>query len=301
MKRALLCTGLALTVIALVAMPAQAGQGNNTPSGPSYNLQVIAFDHCPGGTFTGSSRHEIAVLGDFGSGVCSNDEHQGCDNNGECTGGVCRDIATCASDGSACEVDSDCPAYDVNDLSADWCAAGPLPTGDPNSLVKTNKIFLTPAPEGESFQVLDGNACDSSGAAFQLPTDVYTQYSVYIRLVGKPGSKIGVTLCATELGQCISNVCVGGANDGAACVNNNDCSDELVCSTDNVIRVRTKGKSSFTNVTDELLTMTLCTDSPCTKANLATVTIFDPGYEDFFWNWNTQGRPHAQLKFYPNS
>src|SRR5262245_30675466 len=55
------------------------------------------------------------------------------------------------------------------------------------SLDKTNKIFLTPAAD---FSIADGNACDGDGAIVDLPTDVSTTYEVFVRLVGKPGSKI---------------------------------------------------------------------------------------------------------------
>src|SRR5262249_28083691 len=43
-----------------------------------------------------------------------------------------------------------------------------------DDISKTNKIFLLPAPAGESFQVLDANATDANGAQFQLPADVST-------------------------------------------------------------------------------------------------------------------------------
>src|SRR5438093_3805467 len=59
------------------------------------------------------------------------------------------------------------------------------------TLDKRNKIFLQP---GDSFQVIDGNACD--GAIFQLPTNFC--YQVYARALGTPGGYANVTTCALD-------------------------------------------------------------------------------------------------------
>jgi len=50
--------------LALAAAPALAQKvtGNLAPSGSHYNLNIIGHDNCPGGTFTGSNRHAIAVF-----------------------------------------------------------------------------------------------------------------------------------------------------------------------------------------------------------------------------------------------
>jgi hypothetical protein len=37
-------------------------------------------------------------------------------------------------------------------------------------------------------------------------------------------------------------------------------------------------------------------DATCSGST--KVALFDAPYEDFFWNWNTQGKPHAQLRFW---
>src|SRR5262245_17878166 len=47
------------------ASTAWAGNGNGIPSGPRYNLQVIAYDNCPAGDFTDSNRHQIAVKANY--------------------------------------------------------------------------------------------------------------------------------------------------------------------------------------------------------------------------------------------
>jgi hypothetical protein len=87
--------------------------------------------------------------------------------------------------------------------------------------------------EGE-FAVLDANATDGTGA-FQLPVpdadaDGITEYSVYSRALGTPGGSSTTTTCATD-----------------------PVTGEVICSTLSSVLVRTKGKSSFTNVSAELL------------------------------------------------
>jgi hypothetical protein len=123
---------------------------------------------------------------------------------------------------------------------------------------KRNKIFISPGPD---FRVLNSNACaPTEGARLQLPPQAPTDYNVFVRLVGRPDSTVMAFSCAT-LGT------------------------EIVCGTSfTKTRLTGKGEPSFTNVTNNLL-----------KIN--GVQIFESGYEDVFWVWNTTGRPHAQVWF----
>ena len=98
-------------------------------------------------------------------------------------------------------------------------------------LTGKTKILLS---EGSTFQVLDANGTDGS-AAFQLPNpdpdnSGITTYSVYARALGKPGGAAQIATCATD-----------------------PVTGEEVCSTLNYLSVRSKGKSTFTNVSKELL------------------------------------------------
>ena len=138
-----------------------------------------------------------------------------------------------------------------------------------SAIDKRNKIYLQ---EGDDFQVLDGNACDG-GAKFQLPAG---GYEIYARALGKPGGSATMTTCATGAGD---DLVLGTADD------------EIVCSTENVILVRNKGKSSFTNVTRELTSIVLDDGT--------RVSIFDPLLQDYFWNYENRGLRLAQLRFYP--
>jgi hypothetical protein len=163
---------------------------------------------------------------------------------------------------------------------------------NPDKLVRQNDIMLGPGP----FAVLDGNACTDGVASFQLPLNpcaetldqacslddpMFQEYEVYTRLVGKPGTGIDVTTCAT--------------ND----INNtpNDPTDDIVvCSTESLIDKRQKGQApKFVNHSKELLTVCLATVTPgvCDTR----VALFAPQLQDFFWNWNTDGKAHAQLFF----
>lgn len=239
MKR-ITTTTVSGVLIGAVSSTALAGNGNNLPPGPHYELQVIAYDNCPAGDFADSNRHQIAVKADYQvvSGDLSSNQ-----------GGTSK-----------------------------------------QDIIKQNTIKLSSSPSGD-FQVLDGNACRdrNDGAELLLPEDVSGKYKVYVRLVGGQGTGIGVTSCAEEL--------TGTDFDG------NGTTDEILCSTENVVEFRGSGKGGaglkFTDYTKELLTVCLDTyddgnfDGECD----VRVSLFDPSLEYYFWQWNTQGRAHAQLVF----
>lgn len=127
-------------------------------------------------------------------------------------------------------------------------------------LDKTNKIFIVSGPD---FRVLRSNACNSQdGAQLQLPPQAPTDFNVFVRLVGKPQSQLTAFTCAT----------LSGTNT-------------IVCGTAfTKTRLTGKGEPSFTNVTNQLL-------------RINGTQIFDLGFEEVFWVWNTTGRPHAQVWF----
>ncbi|MBI3659039.1 hypothetical protein HY230_01025 [Candidatus Acetothermia bacterium] len=150
------------------------------------------------------------------------------------------------------------------------------------------KIFLQAGPD---FLVLDANGTDSNGASFQLPnpdptgTGV-TTYSVYARALGTPGGSSILTTCATD-----------------------PSTGELLCSTENLVSVRNTGKSSFDNVSKQLLTIVIVVD-PTTNPGLAaclhissTTTVrlplFDPCLQSFLWDYDNNGLKLLQLRFYP--
>jgi hypothetical protein len=137
---------------------------------------------------------------------------------------------------------------------------------------KTN-IYLQP---GE-FQVIDGNGTDSNGARFQLPDpdpdgDGVTSYNVFARALGKPG------------GSAVATSCVKDADGNRWCL------------TENVVQVRNKGKSSFSNVSKQLLTV--CVDTDGDGSCDVREYLFDDATHDYFWEYDNKGLRVAQLRFY---
>ncbi len=164
---------------------------------------------------------------------------------------------------------------------------------------KVNRIFLR---SGDDFWVQDGNACDN-GAYFHLPITAancstcgdlaveptFTEYEVRARLVGKPGGKVTVTSCVEVI--IIDPITL-------------EPTDETLCSvgSENIwVETRTVGRgkvqNKWENVSKELLTVCVDTndDTVCDKR----VGLFDTFGEDYWWDWETQGRPHVQLVFVP--
>lgn len=149
------------------------------------------------------------------------------------------------------------------------------------------------APSG-GFQVLDGNATDSNGALFALPSpdpDPYdgisgcpigatctTSYSVYMRVLGKPGGSINLKSCFSDAsGQWCS---VG---------------DENI-----VTQTRSTGKSTFTNVSKQLLTV--CWDSDLNGVCDTRDYIFGRTGASYWWEYVVNSDfKLAQLRFYPIS
>jgi hypothetical protein len=136
------------------------------------------------------------------------------------------------------------------------------------------KILLK---EGEDFQVLDANGTDGNGAKFQLPDpdpedDLVLCYSVFARALGKPG------------GKSYTNTCF------------EDTLGNTYCSVDTLKLERKKGKSTFTNVSKELLTLYLDVDG---DGSLERVGLFDDKAWQYFWDYDNQGLKLAQLRFYP--
>lgn len=127
------------------------------------------------------------------------------------------------------------------------------------------------------FQVLDGNCTTDGVAAFQLPSpdadnDGITSYSVYARALGKPGGNSTTTTCFDD------------AQTG-----------ETYCSVYQMVLVREKGKSSFTNVSKQLLYVYADTDGDGT---VERIPLFSDSLDDYFWSYDNNGLKLAQLRFY---
>jgi hypothetical protein len=124
------------------------------------------------------------------------------------------------------------------------------------------------------FNVLDANGTDGS-ATFQLPSpdpdgDGTTTYSVFARALGKPGGSSSTTTCFTDaLGT--------------------------YCSIYSSVQVRSTGKSSFENVSRQLLYVYTDTDG---DGALERYPLFSDALADYYWQYDNSGLHLLQLRFY---
>lgn len=142
----------------------------------------------------------------------------------------------------------------------------------------TTKIMLNQSAEAGVFDVLDKNGTDGQ-ASFELPAP--GSYTIWARALGKPGGQAKVTTCATD-------TALNTAGE--------------ICSTQNEVFVRDKGKSSFRNVTDALTTIILdvvADSAAVTACGATTVSLFDPCLIGFFWQYDNNGLKLLQIRFYP--
>lgn len=175
-----------------------------------------------------------------------------------------------------------------------------------------SKILLE---EGD-YAVLDANGTDGE-AAFSLPApgldayevgasdgaDVESEYSVFIRPLGKPGGWATMTTCAELVDSTFAGLL--GNRDLKEITNRAE--DGAYCSVEQVgseILTRTKGKSSFTNVTAELLTIVFELEVDTDGDGIADDTIqirvplFDGIIEGEYWEYDNNGLRLAQVRFY---
>ena len=139
-----------------------------------------------------------------------------------------------------------------------------------------SKIYLTQAPEGESYQVLDKNGTDSDGAEFQLPApdpddNGTTDYSVFARALGMPGGSATMTTCGT------------------------DPNGELECSLISLSLNASTRPAKFTNVSKYLLYIYADVDE---DTDVDRVPLFADNWSGFYWDYDNNGLKLAQLRFY---
>lgn len=138
----------------------------------------------------------------------------------------------------------------------------------------TSKIVLSEGP----FKVIDGNGTDGS-AGFSLPSpdanqDGVSDYAVYTRLVGQPGSGIDLRTCGIDPVDGTSTFC-----------------SQTTFSMDRIL-----GTSDFQDVSEKLLAVYADIDG---DSGVDRVPLFSSGLDGNFWDTDTEGRVHVQLKFCP--
>jgi len=146
-----------------------------------------------------------------------------------------------------------------------------------------SKIMLS---EGD-FMVLDANGTDGNGAAFQLPNpdvdeDGTTEYSVYVRALGKPGGSAKMQSCYTDT------------------TTETWCAVDIEGGVSQIDITRTKGRSTFTNVSKDLLYVDVCLAvdlaGNCTDSKV--MPLFSDELSEYFWDYDNAGLRLAQLRFY---
>ncbi len=186
------------------------------------------------------------------------------------------------------------------------------------SLSGHNKIELC---EGEDFAVLDANAFDDP-AQFMLPppgidpyviggdmtdVDTETDYSVFVRPLGKPGGWCTITTCADVLDSTFGDLL---PNQVYREILNSPGYFGGYASIEQVgqdITLREKGKSTFTNVTAQLTTIVfrvwvdLDADTVQDEGEIyyVRVPIFDDSLAGEYWDYDNYGLKHLQVRFYP--
>jgi hypothetical protein len=183
-----------------------------------------------------------------------------------------------------------------------------------NDQADRTKIYLQ---MGDDFAVLDKNGTDGE-ALFQLPdpdlepyvigdpgdADTESAYSVFIRPLGKPGGWATITTCADLMDSTFAGLLPGSL---VSIMNRNEGGDTY-CSIEQVgqeITERPQGKSKFTNVTAELLTIVfqvVVDTDPGEGVTLETVCIrvpiFDDILENEYWEYDNYGLKNLDVRFY---
>jgi hypothetical protein len=173
-------------------------------------------------------------------------------------------------------------------------------------------IYLQEGP----LAVIDANGTDSDGATFQLPApgydahlvgdpgdaDVTSNYSIFIRPLGKPGGWATITTCAELVDSTFAGLLPGTflrTLNREGLVEGTQCSIEQVGQD---ILMRTKGKSSFTNVTAELTSVVFEVVYIDADGNEQTVQIRVPIFDEImdgeYWEYDNNGLRLAQLRFF---
>ena len=183
--------------------------------------------------------------------------------------------------------------------------------------VHLNKKSVIKLKEGPDFAILDRNGTDQDGAKFQLPdpgldpylvggdlqgVDTLSDYSVFVRPLGKPGGWATITTCADLVadpniadflsGKFMSVLNRAGFDGGYASI-------EQV---GQEITLREGGKSKFQNVTAELLTIVLAVEVELADGSIIVeyvrVPIFDDRLENEYWEYDNHGLKLLQVRFY---
>ena len=168
------------------------------------------------------------------------------------------------------------PHYDLNIIGVQNPKTADMTGTDGHSLfVPLQGQCKINLQEG-TFSVLDRNCTDGS-AVFQLPNpdptnSGQTVYSVYARALGKPGGSSSTQTCFVDT-----------------------TTSTTYCSIYQAVVVRSSGKSSFSNVSQQLLYVYYC---DTTTSKVVRVPLFSSPLYQYYWSYTNNGLKLAQLRFY---
>ena len=137
------------------------------------------------------------------------------------------------------------------------------------------KIMLAP---GEDFYVEDCNGLVGP-ASFVLPADVSTEWSVWVRALGKPNKEADIRTC-------------GEYTDDAGITWDEICGTTITLRSHKKVQPADKGpvgdekNQKFQNVSKYLL-------------YIDGVPLFADDWRGWYWDYNNKGLKIAQLRFYP--
>jgi hypothetical protein len=171
--------------------------------------------------------------------------------------------------------------------------------------------------DADDYAVLDKNGTDGDGALVALPdpgldpyivgdkgdADTMSDYSVFVRPLGKPLGWAKITTCA----EIVDSELLDFLDKDAVEVLNDEAFFGGVASIESVgqdITFRNKGKTSITNVTAELLTIVLKVAildefGEVIETIYVRVPIFDDILQGEYWEYDNTGLKLLQVRFYP--
>ena len=168
------------------------------------------------------------------------------------------------------------PHYNLNIIGVQNPKTADLTSTDGHSLFVPLQGQCKINLQQGSYSIPDRNCTDGS-AVFQLPNpdptnSGQTVYSVWARALGKPGGSSSTQTCFVDT-----------------------TTTETFCSIYQAVVVRSSGKSSFSNVSQQLLYVYYC-DTATQK--VVRVPLFSSSLDQFYWSYTNNGLKLAQLRFY---
>ena len=190
-----------------------------------------------------------------------------------CTTALLLGLATGAGAGNGAPSG---PHYNLNIIGVSKGKTADMTNSDGHSLFVPLQGQCKINLQQGAFQVVDRNCTDGS-ALFQLPNpdptnSGTTTYSVFARALGKPGGSSSTQTCFLDT-----------------------TTNETFCSIYQMLLVRSSSKSSFSNVSQQLLYVYYCDTA---TGKIVRTPLFSSPLLQFYWNYTNTGLTLAQLRFY---